>query len=35
MSMMSSFDWFFFGRLVSYYVFTGALLTYNVGFYYL
>ena len=35
LSQMSNFDYFFFGKLVSYYFFSGAFLTYNLGYFYL
>ena len=32
---INRFEWFFFGRLVAYYLFSGAFFTYNLGYYYL
>ena len=32
---INRFEWFFFGRLVAYYVFSGAFFTYNLGYYYI
>ena len=34
LSQVSTFDWFFFGRILSKWIFTGAFVSYNIGYYY-